>query len=410
MTAVAVSPAYVPGEDAAGRSVWLWDVLFVLATTATAVLVGLADAPLPRRLGAIALVLACCLGWAVVGRRLALQRERGQLAGTAYLGALAACLVAAVALVEVANWAAFVVVPQLFWLLPIGRAIVATVLVTLLIPVTSAVSRGRDAAEAVGGLAPQVLFLTGFGVLVGIYIHRVALESDERGRLIAQLEASRARVAELSHRAGVATERERLAGEIHDTLAQGFTSIVTLLQAAQAEWDTEAPAARRHVDLAVRSAKENLQEARHLVAASTPVALPGHSLTGAVGRSAERFSEETGVHVVQETAGPPRRLAAETEIVLLRATQELLANAARHAAARTVTIRLDFTEPDAVTLGVADDGSGFDPAVVGADSFGLAMMRTRVERLGGGLAVDAAPGRGTTVTVRVPDTAPREDR
>jgi signal transduction histidine kinase len=383
--------------DAMRRGMWLWDVLFAIATVATVALVVADDTPPDRTLVSSIIVVACGAGWPLFARGVALDKPVRRPWVVAYAAAVAAALVAATALAPSANWAAFVVFAQLFWLLPLPWAIATTVGLTLLLPAVGPLLRGGPVGQA---FFPQSLFLAAFGILVGVYIHRVARESADRARLIAELEQSEAEAAELSRRAGAAAERERLAGEIHDTLAQGFTSIVTLLQAAQAEFDTDAAAARRHVALAVASARENLQEARGLVAAAAPDPLAGHSLAEAIGRQVERFAAETGTDAAHGTSGTARKLPAEREVVLLRAAQELLANVARHADAATVTVRLDYTGD--VTLTVADDGAGFDPSRVGAQSYGLAMMRVRVERMGGRLDLDTAPGAGTTVTAAVP--------
>ena len=386
-------------------SFWIWDVLFAVATVLTCVLVAIEDGPAGARTAAVAAVVVLGAGWPAFGRRMALSPSDGVTPGRlAYALALGAGLVVAVALADSANWAAFVVYSQLFWLLPLAGAIGTVVALTVLLPLTGAVARGQGLVADL--FPPQAIFMTVFGVLVGIFIHRLADESARRAELIGELEASQALVAELSHTAGVAAERERLAGEIHDTLAQGFTSIVTLLQAAQAQFDTDPPAARRHVDLAVRTARENLREARNLVAASAPADLAPHSLTDAVGRQAGRLAEETGVSVEHTTSGTPRRLPAEAEIVLLRAAQELLANVGRHAEAGAVTVDLDYTGADAVVLTVVDDGAGFDQEAVGDASFGLRMMRGRVERLGGTVTVRSGTD-GTTVAVRLPT---EEDR
>lgn len=393
----------VDRRDAAATGIWLWDALFVASAVLTAVLVAAADDPSSERIAAAALVLGLGAAWLVAGRRLGAARtpdDRPEV--LVYVGLLVAGIVGAVLLVPESTWALFVVLPQAFWLLRVARAVAVCVALTPGLPLLAALSNGASIGEAVGDLGPQALFMTAFGVLVGVWIHRVTDQSEERARLIEQLEASRAEVASLSHEAGGAAERERLAGEIHDTLAQGFTSIVTLLQAAQAEFDTDAGAARRHVELAVRSAKENLNEARDLVAASAPGALATHSLTDAIGRQVERFADETGVDAEHGASGLPRRLPADHEIVLLRAAQELLANAARHAKAQTVTVLIDFTDPRAAALTVVDDGAGFHPEATTDGSYGLAMMHTRVDRLGGTLTIDSAPGAGTQVTVRLP--------
>ncbi len=387
--------------DSGTASVWLWDALFVGSATLAAVLVAVADEPGPARAVAAVLALGTGAAWIVAGRRLGLAGVRdGRPAVLGYAALLVAMLVAAVVLVPAATWGLFVVSPQLFWLLRRAWAVAATVVLASGLIVATALQEGATLGETVRDDVPVTAFLTVFGVLVGVWIQRVTQESDERARLIEELESSRAQVAELSREAGAAAERDRLAGEIHDTLAQGFTSIVTLLQAAQPELDTAPATARRHVDLAIRSARDNLRTARELVAATAPAALASDTLSGAVTRAAARCAEETGIAVSTAVEGEPRRLPAEQEIVLLRAAQELLGNAGRHSGARAVDVRLAFDV--AVTLRVADDGTGFDPHAVAPGRFGLAMMRGRVERLGGSLTLDSTPGRGTCATVTVP--------
>jgi len=381
---------------------WLWDLFFAGATVFTCALVYLQDgvAP-PARAGAIALVVALALAWPLAGRRLALSPDPRPLTAerAALCAALGVGMIAAVALVDSANWVAFVVYSQLFWVLPLGPAIGGVVALTVLAPLAGALFRG-------GGLAlelipPQTVFMSLFGILVGVFITRLASESERRAALIAELEATQAQVAELSHVAGAAAERERLAGEIHDTLAQGFTSIVTLLQAAQAQLATDPDSSRRHVELAVRAARENLQEARQLVAAGAPGETAARSLADAVGRAADRYAEETGSPARNSVHGTPRRVAAETEIVLLRAAQELLANARKHAGAGPVEVDLDYTDPGAVALAVTDGGDGFDPDAVDDASFGLRILRGRVDRLAGAVDVDSGAS-GTTVIVTLP--------
>ncbi|MCO1657258.1 sensor histidine kinase [Pseudonocardia humida] len=382
-------------------SFWLWDLFFAAATVFTCALIALEDVAPAARFAAMAIVVGMALSWPLAGRRMALSPDaRPFTAGRlALCAALGVGMVAATALADSASWAAFIVYSQLFWLLPLGPAIGAVVALTVLGPLAGAVFRGKG---LIGELfPPQAVFMSLFGILVGVFITRLADESERRAALIAELEASQAQVAELSHVAGAAAERERLAGEIHDTLAQGFTSIVTLLQAAQAQFATDPDSSRRHVELAVRAARENLQEARRLVAAGAPGEAAARSLADAVGRTADRYAEETGSPARHTVHSTPRKVSAETEIVLLRAAQELLANARKHAGAGRVEVDLDYTDPDAVALAVSDDGPGFDPDDVDDTSFGLRILRGRVERLTGAVDVDSGPS-GTTVTVTVP--------
>jgi signal transduction histidine kinase len=196
----------------------------------------------------------------------------------------------------------------------------------------------------------------------------------------------------------VAAERERLAAEIHDTLAQGFTSILTLVQAASAELARDPDRTRAHLDLAARTARENLGEARALVGALTPAAMGSGSLVDAVRRQAARLTEECGIEAEFVNEGELGALPTAVEVVLLRTAQEALTNVRKHSGAGFVRVMLGG-EADRVWLSVVDDGSGFD-ATRPSDGFGLRGMRNRVEQVGGRLTVDSGP-IGTTVRVEV---------
>jgi signal transduction histidine kinase len=244
-----------------------------------------------------------------------------------------------------------------------------------------------------------VVFATGFSYVYSRWIIRVIDQSLERAMLIQQLESTRAELAEAHHEAGVLAERHRLAGEIHDTLAQGFTSIVTLLQAAQPSLPQASPV-RRHVDLALAAARENLAEARTLVSELTPAALEAAPLGETVHRVTEATAAEAGISARAEVTGSARALPTKTEVVLLRVCQEALANVRKHAGAQQVTVQLCYA-PEAVRLTVTDDGRGFDPGVA-AGGYGLRGMRDRVGQVGGTVEVTSAPGAGAEVRVEVP--------
>lgn len=244
-----------------------------------------------------------------------------------------------------------------------------------------------------------VIFATGFSYVYSRWMIKVVNQSLERAMLIQQLESTRAELAAAHHEAGVLAERSRLAGEIHDTLAQGFTSVVTLLQAAQPGLDAANPV-RRHVDLALAAARENLAEARTLVSALTPAALEAASLGETVHRVTEATGAEAGIGARAEVTGAARGLPTGTEVVLLRVCQEALANVRKHAAAQQVTVRLCYAA-DGVRLTVTDDGQGFDPATARA-GYGLRGMRDRVGQVGGTVEVTSAPGDGAEVRVEVP--------
>jgi signal transduction histidine kinase len=229
---------------------------------------------------------------------------------------------------------------------------------------------------------------------------RVIEQSLERAALIEQLEATRAELAAAHHEAGVQAERHRLAGEIHDTLAQGFTSIVTLLQAAEASLRPDSQEARRHLDLALVTARENLAEARTLVTTLTPAPLEAGTLGDSVHRVTGTTGAQAGIEARAEVTGTARRLPTGTEVVLLRVCQEALANVRKHASAHQVRVRLCYAAAT-VRLTVTDDGTGFDPAKPDG-GYGLKGMADRVSQVGGTVEVTSAPGAGTEVRAEVP--------
>jgi signal transduction histidine kinase len=265
---------------------------------------------------------------------------------------------------------------------------------------TGALAAGEDpSARDLVVLAAQMAVGLIFSLALGVWITRVAERSEERAWLLEQLESAQAQLAASNHASGVLAERERMAQEIHDTLAQGFTSVVMLAQTAQAQLDAgRGDLARERLDQVERVARENLAEARALVAAFGPAALADATLAEALERLAERFQAETGVRVevALGEAGAPDR---DTEVVLLRAAQEALANVRKHARAGRVLLRL--TEDGArATLEVTDDGDGLAAGAV--DGVGLRGMRDRAVAGGGTLDVTGGPGRGTTVRLVLP--------
>jgi signal transduction histidine kinase len=213
------------------------------------------------------------------------------------------------------------------------------------------------------------------------------------------------RLVEEGRQIGVLAERQRLAREIHDTLAQGFTSIVMHLEAAEQALPANHETALSHIDWARGTARESLAEARRVVWALRPDILEGASLPQAIEHLVGRWSEESGVTASADVTGTTRPLPTHAEATLLRATQEALANVRKHARARNVAVTLSYMM-DMVALDVRDDGVGFDPAPRGngdvEGGFGLAAMRERVEQQGGRLIVESAPGEGATLVVELP--------
>ena len=239
-------------------------------------------------------------------------------------------------------------------------------------------------------------------MLLSVLMQIPMREADRRGDLIRQLEAARADLDAAHREAGVLAERQRLSHEIHDTLAQGFTSLLMLIQAADSTVERDPRATHERLALAESTARENLAEARALVAALAPAPLQAAPLDTALERITTRFGEELGLETGVKILGTPRELPADVQVVLLRAAQEAMANIRKHAAASAscVQVRLGY-RTHSVLLEVQDDGPGFTEEG-GAASFGLRGMRSRVEQVSGILEVESAPGAGTTVRLEIP--------
>jgi signal transduction histidine kinase len=267
-----------------------------------------------------------------------------------------------------------------------------------------------------GKLAGYLIIAIVNVVLASFFIHltdRIMLQNAERGRVIEDLAEANRRLEQAmaenaglheqlltqAREAGVQDERQRLAGEIHDTLAQSFVGIVTQLEAA------EQAAARprewhRHLGQARELARSGVREARRSVRALRPEQLERARLEEAVAELGRSWQATWGIPVRIETEGEPRVQPPEVEAALFRVTQEALANVAKHAGASLVGVTLTYLD-DVLLLDVRDDGNGFDPHCRPA-GFGLAGMRERVGALGGRLAVESAPGEGTAVNATVP--------
>jgi signal transduction histidine kinase len=231
--------------------------------------------------------------------------------------------------------------------------------------------------------------------------------------LIEQLTATRADLAHAEHTAGVLAERERLAREIHDTLAQGLSSIQLLLRAAERALPDRPKTAAEHVEQARHTAVDNLAEARRFVAALAPPALTDTTLAGALERLSEATTERRELATRFREIGLARQLPTVVEVALLRIAQSALANTLAHAHASKAEITLEYGAGH-TSVRIADDGVGFDarrrraPRPDGA-GFGLAAMRTRLHELGGTLTLETAPGHGTTLSARIPLPPPAPD-
>jgi signal transduction histidine kinase len=384
----------VPAAPAEGRSFWQralpwWHVVLVLDLVATAGLATFDDLG-----GRYWLVLA---GLALIGGLYAVV-GRTQLAGEAtarvwiYLVPAWATFLALVHITNTAQLLLFVLFPQTWAMLPRAAA-VATSLVamgSMLILRLNAGDRFPISALSAG------INLT-LSLMLGLWVYGIAEESERRRSLAAELQRTRAELAQLSRRAGMLAERQRLAQEIHDTLAQGFTSLLTLAQAAEAGLAPHDDATRERLCLMQSTARQNLAEARALIAALAPADLGGADLGAALRRACDRFGAEHDVRVTLDVRGTPRPLSRNADVVAVRTAQEALTNVGRHAEAHSATVRLDYC-PDEVVLTITDDGRGLPADLV--EGFGIRGMRARAADVGGQLEL-VGNGAGTTVRLEL---------
>jgi signal transduction histidine kinase len=407
--------AQQPGRlavPADGRDAWeyrplRWDMFHGLVLAGTLVLVWTDWPSVAQRITATAALAAMAALYLLAGRRL-MRDQAGTRGGLVYLAALIV-LFAVAQSQDLNSWLlAFALCPHCFHVAAPRPAMAAAVAVNL---IGGALLIYHSPGQPYLTIA---LAFTALGVVasvaVGGYVVRIVHQSREQAELIAQLQATRAELAEANREAGMLAERQRLAGEIHDTIAQGCTSIVMLIQAAGSEIGRDAASARRHLALAEHTARENLSEARALVAALAPAQLDGGRLDDALHRLADQAAGQLGGGADFEVGGSPRPLGTGAEVMLLRVCQEALANVRKHAGARRAWVRLSYG-PAQVRLEIGDDGAGFDPAGLrragpktadGNGGYGLRGMRARVIEAGGSLTVRSAPGAGTSVSVEVP--------
>jgi signal transduction histidine kinase len=249
--------------------------------------------------------------------------------------------------------------------------------------------------EALTTAAITLTFSLAGSIALGLWIWRIADYGSERSRLLDELTAAQDELATLHRDAGSTSERERLARELHDTIAQSLAGVVLLAQRSRRDL-----AAGRLTDATLgtleESARAALTETRTLVAGSAPVELAG-GLGGALEVLAERFRRETSI-AVRVSVALASPLDRDAEVALLRCAQEGLANVRKHAGASAVTVSLT-EEDDVAVLRVADDGAGLDPEAI-PDGFGLSGLRARLALAGGTLAVSS--DAGTTLTAQLP--------
>ncbi|MFD8275094.1 sensor histidine kinase [Streptomyces flaveolus] len=387
-------------DDLWSVSLSRWNAVCWVLFAAMAVGLATMEGPGGSRYGALALLGCVVLCYAVLDRfpgnpvvrpQVYLSVLVGALGGLAYLGGSYAAL--------------FMVTLPHYWMF--GRTPKASMAFLGLATATTLAGswyRQGWSLEFFGETMVSTLIVVAVGVLIGLWAHAVVAQSSERARLIVELERAQAELSEAHQRQGAADERERMARDIHDTLAQGFASIVVLAEAARAGLGTEPARSAQQLRSIESTARENLAEARELVGSAQR---RGGAAAGTVAqtlrRVLDRFTEDTGLSVTADLADV--RCDQQTRIALVRCTQESLANVRKHARASTVGVVL-ARRPYGVELEITDDGIGFVPEE--STGFGLDGMRKRLAELGGRLTVTSSVGDGTRVLAVTPLDMPAE--
>jgi signal transduction histidine kinase len=286
---------------------------------------------------------------------------------------------------------------RLKWAIPIG-VILAGMVTYLQVPNIDSLIPGFGKAWL-----GVFLIFSAVIILSALYINGIIAQSAERRDLIEQLEDTRAALAAAERRSGILQERERLAREIHDTLAQGFISIITHLEASEQNLPENVAQSRHHHTQAKAMARRGLNQARRVVQNLRPEVLEQSPLPQAIERVVQDWSQQSGIQAQTTITGTHNHLHPEAETTLIRAVQEALANVQKHAQASAVQVTLSYMG-DVLMLDIQDDGIGLDNAPPPSDGggFGLTAMRQRVSQVGGALTIESEPGEGTTVVVQLP--------
>jgi signal transduction histidine kinase len=384
---------------------WLWNAIFYAAVIVSTWLM-LLDDDRKAPIWAVLLLTGILLLWHWGGLKLAYRKsDVSDNHAIFHFIVIIGIIVLWFALVNISPayyFTLFGLFSQVFRHLPLRYGVIAVLILTGSI----IYEQLADASATFSLTNPTIwvfLFTALGAITLGVWITAIIGQSTRRRQLIEQLEATQAELAAAERRAGILEERQRLARDIHDTLAQGFTSIVMHLEAADQALPDDLGTLQKHLDRARETARTSLEQARRVANALRPHSLDQRSLPDAIERTAIRWQEETGIPLTTTITGDPIPLHPDIEVTLLRATQEALANIRKHAQATAVQITLSYID-DVVVLDVQDNGVAFAGAAASplSGGYGLQAMRERAEQCGGSVTLESEPGEGTTVVVSIP--------
>jgi len=371
-----------------------WDIAVVSSSAILVALLLVNGAEQWELVGAVAVIAGIVIVWFAIGRPCDGDGPRALVATVLVivLSGIGTAISPSMATVQVIAF-------PLMWHFnsQTRKAVVANVALAIAVGTGYFFALGPGFDAFVEALVIETVSLAG-SFAIGFWITRISVENAENARLLGELRETQAQLDALSRDAGATGERERLAREIHDTIAQDLTGLVLLAQRTRRELVAGSPTVGDTVDLLEQSARNALAETRSLVATSAPVGLTSDGIVSALERLAERFTRETGIAV--RVSGEVPELPRETEVVLLRCAQEGLANVRKHSGAVTATLDL-FSRDGSVGIVIGDSGDGFDPATL-REGFGLSGMRARLDLVGGSLRIDSTPGEGTQITASLP--------
>jgi len=373
---------------------WLSIAVIAMAVVLLAMLL-LDEVSTADRIGGVSAVALFLLGWQ-------LFRARADTDKRAALALIVVFIVAAG--VGTSFYGSFAVVQcvafPIMWLAANGvrKALIANVILSLTVG-CGLLIYASFTPDSFPRTAVTVGLSLGLSIGLGLGFSRLYNVVAERDELITELRRAQEQVAALSRDAGVLDERERLAREIHDTIAQDLTGLVLTAQRGRRELKTgNVPAAAEQLSILEDNARSALAETRGLVAASAPVGVEG-GLTTALARLGERFERETGVTVTVRAPGTAD-LDRDREVVLLRCAQEALANVRKHSGATAASITVSTTH-GSVVLRVSDNGRGFDPQAT-RTGFGLDGLRERLTLAHGSLSLVSSHGKGAALIASLP--------
>lgn len=327
---------------------------------------------------------------------------------TIYVALLVAVVVFLSFVYDGAGVLLFVAFPQVWMFTSSQRQGVAATALLCVGVAVGQVNRWGLSGMEVYGITAQLVTSFVASCMIGLWISKVIEQSEQRAELLAELDATRHELDVAEQARGALAERERMAREIHDTLAQGFTSIAMLSEAAQAQLRTQPqdPAGLlRSLSAISQTARESLAEARALVASGVPSHVQGGDLLAAL----QRLPDSLHLDSMQLKIALPDSLPAlqsTQQVALLRTAQEALNNVRRHSRATTAELLVDVPagEPPLLRLTVTDNGQGFDTSA-NHQGFGLKSMAARLEEIGGRLEVTSSSG-GTRLVAVVPTAGP----